>query len=212
METGTRIKMGFLQKITRLFSSRNQKRGVVGVCDCEKCLTVKNKLIKAAKLHHVKCVKSCLKTGADVNAKKMGKTALDCLAKTKEGKHFVTCYFNWNFLYFHLDVGASRHECIHVLLKATADVKHHTSLLTVASLVGCEDCVHLQLKAGITVDSDGITLFAAPQGGHHRCLKLLLEAGANVNFQYAFNYTLDVGINSQDEYMGKHIDKSRRRC
>ena len=40
------------------------------------------------------------------------------------------------------------------------------------------------------MDSDGINLFVATQGGHHRCLKLLLEAGANVNFQYAFNYTL----------------------
>ena len=164
---------------------------MVGVCDCEKPLTVNNKLIKAAKLHHVKCLKSCLEGGADINAKKMGKTALDCLAKTKEEKHFTTRrYFNWNFLYFHLDVAECRHECIHVLLEAGADVKHHTSLLTVASLVGCEDCVHLLLKAGVGVDSDGLTLFVTAQGGHDKCLKLLLEAGANVNLQYAFNYTL----------------------
>ena len=181
-----------MQKITGLFSSRNQRSGVAEVCHCEKSLTVNKKLIKAAKLHHVKCAKSCLEAGADVNAKKMDKTALDCLAKTKEEKHFITRrYFDWNFLYFHLDVAASRHECIHVLLKAGADVNaKHTSLLTVASLVGCEDCVHLLLKAGIAVDSDGLTLFVATQGGHDRCLKLLLEAGANVNLQYAFNYTL----------------------
>ena len=69
-------------------------------------------------------------------------------------------------------------------------MKHHTSLLKVASLVGCEDCVHLLLKAGIAVDSDRLTLFVAAQGRHDKCSKLLLEAGANVNFQYAFNYTL----------------------
>ena len=91
---------------------------------------------------------------------------------------------------FDLDLAASRHGCLHALLEAGADVKPHTSLLTVASLTGCEGCVDLLLKVGTDVDSDGITLHVAAQEGHHKCLELLLRSGVKVNIHYMLSYTL----------------------
>ena len=186
--------MGLVHKISRLFSFRNERTPeLVRVCDCEKFSTVNKKLIKAAKSHHVNCVKKYLKEGANVNAKKMGRTALDYLAEIKEKHTDDWGCWNQNFGYYHFDknLAASRHGCLHALLEAGAEVKPYTSLLSIASLAGCEECVDLLLKVGISVDSDGITLHLAVQEGHHKCLELLLKARANVNVQqYMFNYTL----------------------
>ena len=96
----TQIKMGLFKKISAFFSSSQRTPELVRVCDCEKSLNVNKKLIKAAKLHHVDCLKRCLEEGADVNAKKTGWTALDYLAETKE-KHYKDGwrYWNWDFGY-----------------------------------------------------------------------------------------------------------------
>ena len=68
-------------------------------------LDFKEAVYKSKRSYIMLSVKSCLEAGADVNAKKMGKTALDCLAETNEEKHFITYrYFDWDCVHFYLDV------------------------------------------------------------------------------------------------------------
>ena len=87
----------------------------------------------------------------------------------------------------HLAADAGHEGCMHLCLKAGADVsvadEGGYTPLSIACLYGHTDCARLLLEAGAIVDAameDGATpLLIACQKGHTDCARLCLEAGAN---------------------------------
>ena len=215
--------MGLLSKISRMFSSRNQQTSeLVGVCDCEK-LTGNKKLIQAAKLHHVNCLKRSLEEGAGVNARCIsGKTpaivavifgndkGLEVLLKAGA---FVNLR-SWNGYTPLMEASKlGRTECVDLLLNADADINLCSDRdgLTALQLARNGGCIKLLLDAGADVNepgpNGGTALNRAVCIGNVHRMKVLIEAGADVNSTvWHRGHTLLYGVTAlHQSYRLKHV-------